>query len=301
MSGDLGYPGEEDVLPGHQHVVEDEQCIYLVELGSDRVVPGVLAYGQGGAADQLQALGVHGGDESHCVVLHGLVPLAYGGLDEALVGVAGGRLVFSAPHHDAVVPLIHHVEKHVRVLLLGGTASIALGVRVAADVEKVQVHQSLDVALHVFGEQGIEAPQHADVIVHGPQLTYGVVTHPLHHASDLIQHRLYISSLGHQVLLSPGKFEGAAGPGPVSPLEGQHLLELVLELHVVHAGPNVDYRFEGRVLRDVLDQFAVVVDLSAVPDRLSILFSSPQSHGLPRIKGFKRGSAGCRIVCCDNG
>ena len=52
--GRLGMAVEEDVLPGDQDVVEDDQRIDLVEAVGERIVLGRRAAGKARAADEFQ-------------------------------------------------------------------------------------------------------------------------------------------------------------------------------------------------------------------------------------------------------
>ena len=130
--GKLGLPVEVDVFVGDEHVVKDHQQLHPAVLGVAHVdvgvlqLPGVAALA---ADDHEQSLGVGGGGEGDGVVLV-IGPHGLGGHHQDLVGIAHARLMgFGPPDHDAVGTPLHHVEEHVRVLLLvGGQGPVALGV-----------------------------------------------------------------------------------------------------------------------------------------------------------------------------
>ena len=76
----------------------------------------------------LHPRGAHGGDEADRVVGElAITPVGDRRLDEGLVGVGGGRLELGALDHDAGVRLPHHVQEHVRVLVLGRLERSPLG------------------------------------------------------------------------------------------------------------------------------------------------------------------------------
>ena len=111
----LGMAVEEHVLPGNQHVVEHDQRVDLVEPIGQRIIRRRRAPGKARAADEFEVGRAQIADEADRVIRQrGVSPIGDGRLDERLIGVRRGGLVFRAAHHDAGVGLLDDVQQHVR-------------------------------------------------------------------------------------------------------------------------------------------------------------------------------------------
>jgi hypothetical protein len=171
---------DDDVLPGNEGVVEDENGVVLVEAGGERIVPG-RAGGRGGklvggAADQLDARRVHGGDEHHH---HARIDdlLAHVLAEEIVVGKSRvGRHHLGAGHVDAGVRLLLDGDVDVLHLL---DRLVAVNGRIDECV--VQIEHGLLAALvpgaRVAGELAVEIGVGAKR-VEECRLVVGAAAHP---------------------------------------------------------------------------------------------------------------------------
>jgi hypothetical protein len=89
-----------------------------------------------------------------------VAPVGDGRLDERLVGVRRRGFVLGAAHHDAGIGFLHHVEQHVRVLVLRALGAIAFRIGVGRNMERIGEQRAHDVALDVVAEPGIDLVQH---------------------------------------------------------------------------------------------------------------------------------------------
>ena len=119
--GLLDVAVDEHVLPGHQHLVEDEHRVVLVEPARQRIVERAAHRGRrhlvGGAADELHARRVGRDHEHHgeLLVLHRDEPVMG---DEGVVGQhRSGRDHLGARHDDAGVGLLLDVAADVAHLV----------------------------------------------------------------------------------------------------------------------------------------------------------------------------------------
>ena len=128
VAGELDVAIDEHVLPGHEHVVEHDVAVGLVEAARQRVVEGIVgAQCERPPRKQLHARRADRDRDAIGVVLvAGLQRMDAAQLD--VVGEdAAGRDLLGARDHDAVVALLHHAGMQRRVaLLVRGLAAVDL-------------------------------------------------------------------------------------------------------------------------------------------------------------------------------
>jgi len=87
-------------------------------------------------------------------------PGTEGRLQERLVGIRGGGLVFGAAQHDPGIGLPDDMHHHVGVLVLRALRAVALGIGVRRDVEEVLLQHAPDVAVDIVAEARIDLVEH---------------------------------------------------------------------------------------------------------------------------------------------
>ena len=256
------------------------QRLHLVEAVGQRIVVHAAAAGEARAADVLHAWGAHLHDAAQRVVRQFLVgPGAHRGLEEGLVGIGRRGLVLGAADDDAGVGLLDHAHHHVRVLVLRGQRTVALGVGVGRDVEHVIGHHGLDVAVDVLGEARVDLGQDVAAVVQRPHLADGLVAHAGDHAADVLHHGVHGGQLVVPVLLlarrtvQDGVRLAAVPVGHAIGVGG-------IVGHVVHARPDVHDGLEGGVRGHVGDPLAVDPDFPPVAQPFAVLLSRTNHHPL---------------------
>jgi len=112
---------QEDPLPGHQHIVEEDHCIHLFESGAQRVVEVGPALVQAFPAHEFDSRRVARDREGESLT-PGVVSqkVAPGGIYGDLVGDRSqGRQHAAALDDDARVGLPHHRQRHLFVQVIG--------------------------------------------------------------------------------------------------------------------------------------------------------------------------------------
>ena len=170
---------EEHVLPGNLDIVEDHQRVDLVEVVGERVVRRWLAAGEAGAADVLHPRLAHLDDEPDRVIRELVVaPVGDGRFHERLVGIRRRGFVLGPAHHDAVLGLAHHMQQHVRVLILRPLGAVALGIGIGRDMERIGAHRIGDMVANVLREARIDLVEHVLAVEERPHLADGLVARP---------------------------------------------------------------------------------------------------------------------------
>ncbi len=258
---------EHHVFPRHQHIVEDDERVDLVEAAGNRIVLQRPAPGETCAADELQAGRTEIADEAHRIVGdRAVAPVGDGRLGEGLIGIGSGRLVLRATHDDPGIRFLHDMQQHVGILLLRRPRAIALGIGVGRHVERVAVQHPVDVIADVRREARVHLVQHVLPVEQRPHLADGLVADTGDGAARLVQHAVGRAALVPPVFLGDRQLVGDAVDLPVLG-EGHHVLGARIELHVVDARAHIDQRLEHGVGRHVLHPLAVDIDLTPLADR----------------------------------
>ena len=120
---EIGFPAKEDPFPGDEDVFENGQDFVAAEVvvaHIDRASLELARVARLPAADEKQA-GRIGGDGAADGIILFVFPESHGGHDDDFMGVEHAGLVgFGAPNDDPVLPALHDMKEHVRVLLLRG-------------------------------------------------------------------------------------------------------------------------------------------------------------------------------------
>ena len=107
---------EQHVLPGDQHIVENDESVDLVKPVRQRIVARRRTSREAGAADVLHTRRIHLDDAAKGIFRQfGIAPVGDGGLEEGLIGVGRGGFVLGAADDDALVRLPHHMHQHWRI------------------------------------------------------------------------------------------------------------------------------------------------------------------------------------------
>ena len=288
QSGESGLAAHEHAVPWDEHVLQHRQALAAHDavLGVALIhVALALAVVVGLAAEDVQhALGVHRNGAADGVL--GLVLLhAHGGHDEHLVAVDhAGHVGLCAPDDDAVIPLFHHMDEQVGILLLAGPqAAVALHVgHGAGDHQVVLLHvlQILLEPLMVVGTHGL-----IDLVGDGVGGVHGVEAHAalIAGAGLLGDHPQHLHLL-HQILgglVDVGEavdlLTGQVGGG------GHQLLVLLHARQGVGHGGGVDVTTDEGVVDEGLgiQQLALQIDLDLPAAQAVFIFLGSFHGGSP--------------------
>ena len=205
--GGLGVAVEEHVLPGDQDIVEHHQEVDLVELVGERIVRGRRAARKARARDVLHAGRAHLDDAADRVVGKLLVgPGADRRLQERLVGIARGGLVFGAAHDDAGSVSLTTCTIMSGSCSCGGIERSPLG-SVLAETWNTSVSITpLTWRSMLSAKLRIDLVQHVAAVVERPHLADGLVADAGHHAADVVHHGVDgASHLSFQSFCSRGR------------------------------------------------------------------------------------------------
>ena len=148
---------KEHVLPRHQHIVEDDQCIDLVEAVGERVIGGAGSAGKARAAEVLDPRRPHFDDAADRVIRQLLVgPAGDCRLQERLVGVGCGGLVFGAAQDDPGIGFPDDMHHHVGVLILRALRAVALWIGIGRDVKNILLQHPTDVPIDIVAKARID-------------------------------------------------------------------------------------------------------------------------------------------------
>ena len=180
QAGKGGLAAHEHAIPGDKHVLQHRQALAAHDtvLGVALIhVALALAVVVGLAAEDVQhALGVHGNGAADGVV--SLVLLhAHGGHDEHFMAVDhAGHVGLGAPDDDTVVPLFHHMDEQVGILLLAGPqTAVALHVGHSAGDHQVILLHILQILLEPL--MVVSAHSLIDLVGDGVGSVHGVEAH----------------------------------------------------------------------------------------------------------------------------
>ena len=284
--GLLDVAVDEHVLPRHQHPVEDEDRVVLVQPAGERIVERAAHHlGNhlvGGPADQLHPRRAHR-DRAHdreLLALHRHRPVVG---DEVVVGERrSGRDDLGAADDDPVVALLLDVHEHVADVL---QRPVAVDGRVDDRVVPVQ-DPLLGLAVPAPGvvlvgliEVGVGAQRGQErrlVVGAAPQPPIAQ-TGPLGDRLQVADAVLGAARVAEELVGAPA----AAGVG----LGGDHVAGRGIVQRVVQPRDRPGGVTERRVRRDVLDPLAVDVHLPAVAQALQILLARQRPGlGLRRVR-----------------
>ena len=270
----------EHVLPGHQHLVHDEDRVVLVDAGGQRVVEGAAHHGRGHLvgrpADQLHA-GRAGRDHED----GGKALVADG--DQAVVGherVVGERRArrhhLGAGHDDAGVGLLLHVAVDVADLL-GRAVAIDGGMDDGVVDERHALLAELVPALGVLLPGIVEVGIGAERAEEG-RLVVGRAAEPAVAEPSPLGDGV---AAGDRLLDSLRALEIGVRHAAVAGVGRHQQLVLVLGIvqRVVEARDHARGVAEGWMRRDVLDALAVDVDLAVVAQQLQELIARHRLGG----------------------
>ena len=229
----------------------------------------------------LDAGPTHVGDEPHRIVRQLVVaPVADRRLDERLVRIGRRGFVLGAAHHDAGIRLLHHVEQHVRILLLRPLRAVALRIGVRRHVERIRRQRAHDVTLDILAELRIDLVQHRLAVPQRPQFADRLVADAHHDAADLVELRIDVGALVVPVLLRLRQLQrevAALAAGVIDIRHGGAVLRLVR--HVVQPRPQRHDRPERRMRGHIGNALAVDPDLAAIAQGVEILRTGSE-HGV---------------------
>ena len=243
----------------------------------------------------LDARPTHVGDEPDGVVRQLVVtPVGDRRLDEGLVGIGRRGFILGSAHHDARIGLLHHVQQHVRILLLWPLGAVALRIGVRRHVERVDGQRPHDVALDIRAELRVDLVQHRLAVPQRPQLADRLVAHAHHDAADLVELRIDIGALVVPVLLRLRQLQREVAALAAGVIDvGHRRAVLCLVCHVVEARPQRHDRPERGMRCHVGNTLAVDPDLAAIAQGIEILRTGSE-HGVSSIGWSARWQFACR-------
>jgi hypothetical protein len=151
---------QEDALPRHQHVVEEDDAVHLLEAGAERVVEMGTAEIVAVAAKEAQALGGAGNGEGEREgAVRAGVEAEARRIDRDLVGVGTeGREDAGAPDDDAGARLADDVERGAFLEIIeAGARPAALQIDEGVGEDEIVLADVLVVAAHILAELGAAA------------------------------------------------------------------------------------------------------------------------------------------------
>ena len=260
---------DEDVLPGDEGIVEDEDRVVLVVPRRERIIPGRAGRGRGifvgRPADQLDARRVHRRDEHHHHARIGDF-LAHILAEEIVIGqrrIGGDDL--GAGHIDAGVGLL--LDGDIDVLDLFDRL-VAVDRRI--DQRVVEEQHGFLAALvpgaRIVGELAVELGIGAER-VEERRLVIGAPAEPA--VSDARPGGDGVALRDHVLaaLRHLEEFVGVAAGAGIG-RRGEHVLGRLVVQRVVEQRDGAGRIAERRMFGDVLDALAVDVDLAVVLERL---------------------------------
>ena len=263
---------DEDVLPGHQHLVEDEHRVVLVEPARQRIVEGAAHRGRrhlvGCAADELHArrIGRDHEDDGEFLVLNRNQPVMG---DEGVVGQhRAGRHHLGAGDDDAGVGLLLDMAADVADLVRRPVAvdrRMDDGVIDEGHALLAELVPALRIVLIGIVEIGIGAERRQE-----RRLVVGRAADPAVGEARPFGDRV---AAGEHLLERFRRLEVGVRHAAVAGLGRQQDLVLALGIvqRVVEPRDHARGVAEGRMLGHVLHALAVDVDLAAVAKRGEIL------------------------------
>ncbi len=284
---------DEDVLPGHQHLVHDEHGVVLVDPARQRIVEGRTHHRRlhfvRRAADELHArrIGRHHEDGGEFLVLHRDQAVMR---DEGVIGQhRAGRHHLGARDDDALVGFLFDV-----------TADVADFVRRLVAIDRRMDDGVIDEGHALLAEF---VPAFGVVLIRIVEIRIG--------AERRQKRRLVVGRAAEPAIseLGPFRDRGAAGEQVVHRLGrleesmrhaaiagvGRHH-DFVFVLGVVHGVVQPRHHprgvAEGRMFGDLLDLLAVDEDLAAVVERGEILRSVLRTGDFDLAGGFGLGCEG---------
>ena len=151
-TGRPGMPVEQHILPGDQHIVEDDQGIHFVEPVGKRVVPFVAPLsGKAAAADEFQIGRTEVADEADRIVAEfRIAPIGDGRLCEGLVGIGSRGFVFRTANNDSLVGFLDDMQQHVRILVLRRQRPVALRIGIGRDMEGIASNHPVNMVFDIL-------------------------------------------------------------------------------------------------------------------------------------------------------
>ena len=257
----LNIPQQKDPLPGHQHIIEENDGIHLLETGTQGMIKVGTAHVEALPAEKLQAGSVAGDREGERVA-PGVVtqPMAGHGIDGDLIGDGPQRRQHPAtPYHKPGIGLLHRGQRH----LFAKVSCRAWG------TAPLQVHQCVGESHIVLTDEFVVID---DVLLELRPVLGKVIRRSSPGGKDDIEE---VGGASHHAAGSPGP----AGHHVAPPLQvfdglgdqerkthrlagggrsvGHLLLQLRVMLHVVQGRHRPDPVGQGRMGSHVLDTFAL--------------------------------------------
>ncbi len=277
----LGVAVEQHILPRDQHIVEDDDGIDLVEAVREGVILGRGAAGKAGAADELQPRAAKIANKSNGIVGQRVIaPIGDGRLGEGLIGIGGGGFILGAAHHDAGIGFAHHMQQHVRVLILRRLRAVALRIGIGGHVKRVCFQDLADMGFDIAGKLRVDLGQHVLPVEQRPHLAHRLVADAGDDAAHVFQHGIGGAALGPPIPLRIGKRIAYRIDFAVF-RDSHHLARGRVMGHVVDAGADVDQRLEHRMRGHIGDLLAIHIDEPAIADRVNVLCAGADHAGAP--------------------
>ena len=202
----------------------------------------------------------------------GIAPVGNGGLQEGLVGIGRSRLILRATNDDACVGFLDDMHQHVRVLLLGRLGTVAFGISICRNMERIERYRLLDMAFNVGGKTGVDLVQNILAVPKGPHFANRLVAHTGYNTTHFHHHRINGLALVGPILLRA--WQAIADGETLAVFHiGHHLAVGGLMLHVIYAGSNINHGLEHGMARYVLHPLAIDPHFAAIPERFAVLFA----------------------------